>query len=239
MEKIHRFKGLKRKELKMLIKQHEASINSLVNDIEVIKARETKWKQQRDAEEYYKKQAEEKAIRAEIKVVKLEQEIEKLRNAYNRSLNALQGEAVENRQKDEKIEELEKHCRSIEAANSTLNKALDSVGSNKITYIGQMPGSLVMGNAGQLVEKPNKDNAGVGHYPFDEEGHVPFDEPTNGVSNKPADVDEAVEWAKRNGHHFPEGKPEKDRMESVVVKSADEISEENRKKAEDTLGFVG
>ena len=164
-----RFHGVKRKELKLIIRRHEARITSLTNDVEVLKARETKWKQQRDAEEYYKKQAEEKATKQALKVVLLEQKIALL---------------------EQRIEQL------------------DSLESNKITYIGQMPGSLVMGNDGQLVEKP-------------------------------ADVDEAVEWAKRNGHHFPEGKPEKDRMASVVVKSADEISEENRKKAEDTLGFVG
>lgn len=58
-------------------------------------------------------------------------------------------------------------------------------------------------------------------------GHQPFDEPTNGVS-EPAKIDEAVEWAKRNGHHFPNGKPDKDRMKEVSIPSAEEISQENR-----------
>lgn len=38
---------------------------------------------------------------------------------------------------------------------------------------------------------------------------------------------EAAEWAIRNGHHQPEGNPEPNKMDSVRIKSADEISAEN------------
>ena len=66
------------------------------------------------------------------------------------------------------------------------------------------------------------------------------DLPTKWISGKggyPEEVvdDEAVEWAKRNGHHFPEGRPEKDRMELVEIKTADKISEENRIKTLELL----
>jgi len=40
-------------------------------------------------------------------------------------------------------------------------------------------------------------------------------------------MDEAVEWAKRNGHHQPEGNPEPNKMDTVKIKTADEISAEN------------
>lgn len=183
-----RFHGVKRKELKLIIRRHEATISNQKSSLTLLKKQELSWRQQFDTEVYYKKQAEEKAVRQALKIVQLEQ----------------------------RIEELE--------------LALDSLGNNKATYIGEVPDNVVMRNDGQLVEKQD-DPYAIGNK-VNLEGH---EYTVTGNLSKPADVDEAVEWAKRNGHHFPNGKPDKDRMKEVVIPSAEEISQENREKYTEIL----
>jgi hypothetical protein len=60
-------------------------------------------------------------------------------------------------------------------------------------------------------------------------GHTKAEQIVTPVSQEQINkkMDEAVEWAKRNGHHQPEGNPEPNKMDAVRLKTVDEISAEN------------
>lgn len=191
MDNKLQLKKMSHKKLRKLCKQFgkevtelSITLSNLKGEFTTVKQREISWKQQLDAEVYYKNQAINKSKELSIQLTKLEDTHGDLKQ-HARSLEKLLASTARN--KDKRIEELE--------------HALDALGykpsSESTKYIGEMPEELVMGVDGQLSEKPAK-------------------------------VDEAVEWAKRNGHHFPNGRPDKGRSTDVVVKSADEISVENR-----------
>jgi hypothetical protein len=134
------------------------------------------------------------------------------KNKYLQDLNTAEDELYRYRMQ----------CERYEKRIEELELALDGT-TTKMPYIGEMPDDLQMGVDGQLREEGNC----VGHQPFDEPTNGVIDSEGNHLIPKSADVDAAVEWAKRNGHHQPEGNPEPNKMNNVRIKSADEISAEN------------
>ena len=243
-------KGLAKelKDTSELANQRGEQWNEATRQIEIIKDREVRWKAQFDAEVHYKTQAlrlvnelEDELNRYKMQKDRDDKTIETLREACD----FLGGSSEDVLKWKAAYEYLSRYPGTFkydgnEWVITGLEGAIDlGVKISEATYIGQMPDNLQMGVDGQLRVV----------------GHQPFDEPTNGVVCdvckgggyeqfpgepcrecngerviKPADVDAAVEWAKRNGHHQPEGNPEPDKMETVKVKSADEISAENREK---------
>lgn len=160
---------------------------------------------------------------------------------------------------DRYVEELEghkKHIADLEHALVELNKQTASKigygypGIGKSTFIGEMPDTLNMGVDGQIktveeryaaVEQSEiaeteehaawvaSEVARVQQENFDNRIVTPVSQEE---INKTVD-NAAVEWAERNGHHFPNGRPDKDRSTSVHIKSADEISADNAARHEE------
>jgi hypothetical protein len=130
-----------------------------------------------------------------------------------------------------KVEKLEKRIAELEK--SRLPEGKLKVGQND--YIGMMPGSLTMGVDGQLNERDCVEHKWVlgkgvvtkSEEVVDEDNRIVTPISQENINKK---MDEAVAWAKRNGHHQPEGNPDPDRSTSVRIKSADEISAENVEK---------
>lgn len=142
------------------------------------------------------------------------------------------------------------------------NVGIDPGGkSYDATYIGEMPSNLNMGVDGQLRSFNEMTDVEFATFVAedvrramveDEPDKVEDDEAIKrttqrnkfgsdvlNVGNMSETMTEqekqAAEWAIRNGHHQPEGTPEPNRMESVRVKSADEISAENKQKHVDMV----
>lgn len=156
--------------------------------------------------------------RQRIEINRLDKEKQELVVRLQSSQEANSNLKKWNDSKDKRIEELELALDALGYTpdNLPMDKAVD-LGVKMLTkklggntpYIGQMPDELNMGVDGQLREGEN----------------------TVKLVGKVEDVGfESEEWAKRNGHHHPNGRPDKDRSTGVVVTTPEEISAENREK---------
>lgn len=227
-EKI-RLKEMSHKKLRKLCKKLGEELQQTTSDLKYVSSKyearklmEENWKQQFDAEVYYKNQALNK-------IGKLEKRISDELACYHSQLE----------KKEKRIVELEKQ----------LNGPRMPIG--KVTpFIGELPEDVGMGIDGQLrpyremsdVEhqawvarevaramQENYDNVHEEQVEGDCIGHTKAEQIVTPVSQEQINkkMDEAIEWAKRNGHHQPEGNPEPNKMDAVRLKSADEISAEN------------
>lgn len=182
---------------------------------------------------------------------------------YARSLEQmLASEARRIKDKDKRIKDLEDALDSLgnvpdpnwdnkRDVLKDVQEAIDRAKSHT-GYIGEMPTNMAMGVDGQLRSFNEMNDVEFATFVAEDVRRAMVEDEPDKVEEyipKSADVDEAVAyakhtmgselesiaWAKRNGHHQPEGTPEPNRMESVRVKSADEISAENKQKHVDMV----
>lgn len=144
----------------------------------------------------------------------------------------LASEARRIKEKNEKLEEKNKRIEDLQQSNTSLLVKQREL-RDKITdlehALDALGNGVTMGVDGQLRS-------------FNEMTDVEFatfvaeDVRRAMVEDEPDKVEDAeVTWAIRNGHHQPEGTPEPNRMENVRIKTADEISAENKQKHVDIV----
>lgn len=244
-----KLKKMSRKELRNIVKywgkkakEHETSVSAKTNTI-------TNLRHDLDVVNGVKNKALQEADKLIQQCANKDKRIAELESDYKKQFNC-------NDDYVEEIQRLQKRIADLEHALDALGyeskgefiESMTELGkAYDPAYIGQMPNTLNMGVDGQLKTEEERytaieqseiaEEAEHAAWVASEVARVQQENFDNRIVtpvsqeeiNKTVD-NAAVEWAERNGHHFPNGRPDKDRSTSVHIKSADVISAENKEK---------